>query len=327
MDRPASAREGMKAQADQTPLPKTSLDITVLMGGPSNERQISLLSGTAIADGLDTVGHRVTRADITPQDTSALDRKDIDVVFIALHGEFGESGEVQALCDERGLRYTGSNGRASRIGMDKAASKQLIKRTGLATPDWMIIEEFHEPDQVSEWLDELAPPVVLKPVDGGSSVDITIAADTAQRDKALEFLLDKYGRAMLERFVPGREFTVSILGSRPLPLLEIISGGDFYDYQSKYDDDAGTQYVFDHGLEGEIVKRMQADALKVHRVLGCRHLSRVDFILDLNGTSYVLELNTIPGFTIHSLLPKAAAHAGISFPELVDRIVALAVRG
>lgn len=322
MDETAAARDGIVIDLPET---DRALDITVLMGGPSSEREISLLSGSAIAEALQSVGHRVTRADISPQDTAALDRDGLDVVFIALHGEFGESGEVQALCEGRGLRYTGSNERASRIGMDKAASKQILKRGGLTTPDWMIVEEFHSAGQVAGWLDELPPPVVLKPVDGGSSVDITIAADLPQRDEALEFLVDKYGRAMLERYLPGREFTVGIVGNSALPVMEIVPDGRFYDYRAKYDDDAKTSYVFDHRLDEQIVRRMQEDALNAHHILGCRDLSRVDFILDQTGTPNVLEINTIPGFTSHSLVPKAAAAVGINFEKLVDGIAAMAM--
>jgi len=322
MDETVAAKDGIVINLPQT---ARALDITVLMGGPSAERDISLLSGSAIADALKSVGHRVTRADISPQDTTALDREGMDVVFIALHGDFGESGEAQMLCEQRGLRYTGSNERASRVGMDKAAAKQILKRGGLTTPDWMIVEEFHPVDQVARWIEELPPPVVLKPVDGGSSLDITIATDLRQRDEALEYLVDKYGRAMLERYLPGREFTVGIIGNSALPLMEIVPDGRFYDYRAKYDDEAKTSYVFNHGLNEQVVKRMRADAVNAHRILGCRDLSRVDFILDQNNTPNVLEINTIPGFTSHSLVPKAAAAAGISFEKLVDGIVAMAM--
>ena len=322
MDETAAAKDGIVID-----LPKTAraLDITVLMGGPSSEREISLLSGSAIADGLESAGHRVTRADISPQNTGALDREGVDVVFIALHGDFGESGEVQMLCERRGLRYTGSDERASRLGMDKAAAKQILKRGGLTTPDWMIVEEFHSADQVARWLEELPPPVVLKPVDGGSSVDITIATDIPQRDEALEYLVDKYGRAMIERYLPGREFTVGIIGDSALPVMEIVPDGEFYDYRAKYDDDASTEYVFTHGLDEQIVRRMAEDAVNAHRILGCRDVSRVDFILDQDNTPNVLEINTIPGFTSHSLVPKAAEAAGISFEKLVDAIAAMAM--
>ncbi len=314
MDCEAPARDGGAYQAQKF------MDVTVLMGGPSSERDVSLMSGTAISTALDRVGHRVTRADILPNDTSALDREDIDVVFIALHGEFGESGQVQMLCEERSLRYTGTGVKGSELAMDKPASKQLFKQAGLTTPDWMIIEDFHSPREYGEWLVQLPPPVVLKPVNGGSSVDITIARDESQRDEALEDLLEKYGRAMLERYVEGREITVGILGAEALPVLEVIPAREFYDYTAKYADDSGTRYVFDHGLPNEIIRAAQHAALTAHDCLGCRDFSRVDFVLDDRGALQVLEINTIPGFTSHSLVPMAAAKAGISFEELVDRI-------
>jgi len=301
------------------------LDITVLMGGPSSERNVSLLSGAAVAAALTRRGHKVCRADINPTDTTALERPGIDVVFIALHGQFGESGDVQELCEKANLRYTGSGPRASELAMDKAATKQAVKRLGVPTPDWMIVEEFHEPAQVAQWLPRLDVPVVLKPVDGGSSVDVVLARTHARRDEALEALVDKYGRVMLERYVKGREFTVGILGDQALPVLEILPDGEFYDYRAKYSDDAGTSYSFDHGLDDATVATLQANALATHRCLGCRDMSRVDFLLDENGVGWMLEINTIPGFTSHSLLPKAAAKMGINFDELCDRLAKMAM--
>lgn len=301
------------------------LDVTVLMGGPSGERDISLITGGAVAAALERAGHTVTRADISPSDASALDREGLDVVFIALHGAFGESGEVQTLCENHGLRYTGSGPRASKLGMDKAATKQIVKRAGLTTPDWMIVESYHAPAVYQEWLEELPLPVVIKPVDGGSSVDVVIASDAGARDAAMQDLMEKYGRVMLERFVAGRELTVGILGKSSLPVLEVVPAGAFYDKAAKYDDDSGTQYVFDHGLDDELCKRVQDAALIAHRVLECRDMSRVDFILDADNVPQVLEINTIPGFTSHSLLPMAAGRVGISFEELVDRIVMMAM--
>jgi D-alanine-D-alanine ligase len=302
-----------------------ALNITVLMGGPSDERKVSLLSGAAIADALETRGHVVTRADITPTDTRALDRDDIDVVVIALHGPFGESGEVQRLCEQRGLRYTGSGPRASQLGMDKAAAKQLFKRAGLTTPDWMIIENFHDPKMVRQWLEEIPPPCVVKPVCGGSSLHISICRDEPSRDAAIEELLDLEDRAMLERFVPGREITVGILGEQTLPVIEILPGHAFYDFESKYADDAGTEYRFDLGLDQAGLDRIAADARTAHQCLDCRDLSRVDFVLDSNLTPHVLEINTIPGFTGHSLVPMAAAEVGLAMPALCQKLVDLAM--
>ncbi len=320
MDPESAATEGARAGTGAS-----VLDITVLMGGPSGEREVSLQTGSAIADALERSGHQIARADISPQDVSALDRGGTDLVFIALHGEFGESGEVQALCEARGLRYTGSPPRASELALDKAAAKQVFRRADLATPDWMIIEEFHPPSLYREWLEQIPPPLFLKPVDGGSSLDISFARTAAERDQALEALLDKYGRAMLEAYVEGKELTVGILGTDALPVLQVVPAKEFYDYEAKYADGAGTRYVFDHGLPDETCRQVQAAALEAHDVLGCRDMSRVDFILDGDGVPQVLEINTIPGFTSHSLLPMAAQRAGIGFDELVHRIVDMAM--
>ncbi len=323
MEPESDARDGVNRLPAR---PDRPLDITVLLGGSSSEREVSLMSGTAVAEALESVGHKVTRADITASDVSALDRQGIDVVFIALHGAFGESGEVQTLCEQRHLRYIGSGPRASKMAMDKAASKQIFKTAGLQTPGWMIAEEFHQPQMVRKWLEGFPPPVVVKPVDGGSSVDITMARDVHQRDEAVEDLYDTYGRAMIEQFVPGREMTVGVLGEDvALPVLEVLPDGDFYDYRAKYDDDAATGYSFDLDLGENVTRHLQEAAVTAHQALGCRDLSRVDFILDHNNIGHVLEVNTIPGFTSHSLLPKAAQRAGMDFPELVDRIVAMAM--
>ena len=324
MSAETDARDGAAACPDR---PSRPLDITVLMGGPSTEREVSLLSGTAIADALQRRGHLVTRSDIAPNDTSALDRPGIDLVFIALHGEFGESGEVQQLCELRGLPYTGSGPQASELAMDKAAAKQIFKRSGLGTPDWCIIEAFHSPEDYRRWLaDEFPPPVVVKPVAGGSSIDITIARDKATRDEAVDTLVDKYGRVLVEKFVAGREFTVGVLGEQPLPVLQVVPTRDFYDYTAKYADGSGTQYLFEHGLDEASVAALQAAALTAHRCMGCRDLSRVDIIRHADGHLDVLDVNTIPGFTSHSLVPMAAAKAGIGFDELVDRIAAMAMK-
>jgi len=210
--------------------------------------------------------------------------------------------------------------------MDKAASKQVFRQHGISTPDWVVIEESHSPDDVARMIKHLPLPVVVKPVDGGSSVDVTIARDASTRDAAIADCTDKYSRAMVEQFVKGREFTVGMLGSQALPVLEIVTERDFYDYTAKYADNSGTRYVFDHHLPPSIVAQMQADAVAAASCLGCRDISRVDFLLDEQGRNYVLEINTIPGFTGHSLLPMAAAKVGIGFDELVNRIVAMAMR-
>ncbi|MHC4715772.1 MAG: D-alanine--D-alanine ligase family protein [Planctomycetota bacterium] len=301
------------------------LEITVLTGGPGSEREVSLLSGGAVAEALAECGHSVTALDITPEDTSALDREGVDVVFIALHGRFGEDGQVQRLCQRRGIPYVGSGPDASARAMDKDAAKLVYQGAGLRTPDWAVVEADDPPDRRRACLRRFAPPCVVKPNDSGSSVDITIARDQAARDGALADVVDRYGRAMVEAFACGRELTVGVLGEKALPVVEIRPRGEFYDYQAKYLDDA-TEYIAPADLPADVARRVRAEGLKAHTVLGCRDLSRTDFILADDGTAWVLETNTIPGFTSHSLIPKAAAAAGVSFPKVCDRLVRLALK-
>jgi len=301
-----------------------ALDITVLMGGPSRERAVSLDSGRAVAEALARRGHRVTTADIGPDDVAALDREGLEVVFIALHGAFGESGEVQRLCDVRNLVYIGSAARASELAMDKARSKRLFRRAHLTTPDWVVVDRAMGRLARSEAVAEIGAPCVCKPVDGGSSVDVTVARDEATRDAALEALLDAYGRAMIERYVAGREMAVSILADRPLPVVEVRTHRAFYDWVAKYDDDA-TEYLVAPPLPAPVAEHLRAAGVTAHKALGCKDFSRVDFILADDGTAWVLEVNTIPGFTSHSLLPKAAGAVNVSFDQLCEQIVHLAL--
>ena len=314
----------MEDRSGQTSIFDRRLDILVLMGGPSCERAVSLLSGAAVAAALEACGHNVRQADIGPTDPSALDGEAPDAVFIALHGEFGEDGQVQLMCEERNLAYVGAGPHASELAMDKAASKQIYRRSGLATPDWAVIEEFDTPARQARLMGEVPLPCVLKPINGGSSLDVHLADDPARRGEALEALLDEYARAMVEQRIDGRELTVGVLGERALPVMEIRPHRRFYDYDAKYVDD-DTEYVFDHGLDAATVADLQAAALTAHEALGCRDMSRSDFMLDGDGRSWLLETNTIPGFTSHSLLPKAAAHAGVPFGRLCEQLVCMAM--
>ena len=300
------------------------LDILVLMGGPSTEREVSLVSGSAVADALASCGHTVRRADITPNDTSALDGQAPDVVFIALHGAFGEDGQVQRLCESRGLRYVGSPPRASELAMNKASAKDVYRSAGLNTPQSVLLERSYQSAARTEQLAGLGLPCVLKPVDGGSSVDIVIAKDPLQRDAGVVKLLGKYDTVLAEQFIKGREFTVGVLGERALPIIEIRAKQAFYDYFAKYNDDS-TEYVFETGLDEATTARLQGASLAAHRALGCLDMSRSDFLLDDQGEIWILETNTIPGFTSHSLLPKAAGKVGLSFARLCEDLVKMAL--
>lgn len=301
------------------PGPIQPLDITVLAGGPGVEREVSLHSGQAVFHALQRLGHHATIRDVTPDDLSALDRP-TDFVFIALHGEFGEDGTVQAEMDARGLRYSGSGAAASRLAMDKVASKRRFEEANVPTPSYLAVSR-DEPFDASL----IEVPAVVKPIASGSSVDTTIARTVDEAHRAVVDLLEKYGAALVERYIAGPELTVGILGDRALPVCEIRTTREFYDYQAKYLDD-DTQYLFDVPLSPALLERIQSLSLKAHRALGCRAFSRVDWMVEgATQEPYILEINTIPGFTSHSLLPKAAARVGLTFDDLCRRMVELSL--
>jgi len=297
------------------------LDITVLAGGPSAEREVSLQSGAGVASALTGLGHAVTVSDIRPDDLSALDRA-ADFVFVALHGEFGEDGQVQALLEARGLSYCGSDSAASSLVMNKVATKQRVKEAGIPTPPYRVFTMQDRPPDVDGW----DVPAVVKPIASGSSVDTFIVRDGAALCSAVQDVAGKYGSALVERYIQGPELTVGILGDQALPVCQIRTQREFYNYQAKYLDD-DTQYLFDIDLPAGVLREVQRLSLEAHRALGCRDFSRVDWMVEGRTLQpYLLEVNSIPGFTSHSLLPKAAARVGISFEQLCQTIVDLGLR-
>lgn len=303
-----------------TRAPIDLLDITVLSGGPGLEREVSLQSGHAVGGALESLGHRVTIADISPEDTSALDRP-ADLFFIALHGEYGEDGGVQRELHRRGIAYTGSGPEASQLAMNKVEAKRRFRAAHIPTPPWTVLNA----DSDLSLLDALHLPAVVKPIASGSSVDITIARKPAELLAAARQLVDRYPEAMIERYITGREFTVGVIGDDVLPVCEIVTQRDFYDYHAKYAAD-DTQYLFDIDVPRETLAEAQSIARTAHHALGCEVMSRVDLMWEAaTGKLFVLEVNTIPGFTSHSLVPKAAAHMGIGFEELCQMIVKLSL--
>ncbi len=296
------------------------LDITVLAGGPGSERQVSQSSGKAVHQALSRVGHRVTLCDISPDDLSALSRP-ADLFFIALHGEFGEDGEVQALLDARGLRYCGSGAAASRTAMNKAEAKRCFHRCDVPTPPFEVVDR----SSLAALASRFQTPAVVKPVASGSSVDTTIVRNPADLHAVAEGVIERHGEALVEKYISGPELTVGILGSEALPVCEIRTAREFYDYDAKYNDD-DTQYLFDIALPAPLLELVQTLSLAAHGALGCRAFSRVDWMIDAGTLEpYALEVNTIPGFTGHSLLPKAAARVGLSFDKLCQAIVELSL--
>jgi D-alanine-D-alanine ligase len=304
------------------------LTAAVLMGGPSSEHEVSLRSGGGVADALARRKWRVERVVVpksgTPADAAlftrqALQRINPDVVFIALHGAFGEDGTVQALCEELQLAYTGSTAEVSRLGMDKVASRRCFESAGLTVPKGWAVDAADPAVLVRPF----PYPIVVKPAAQGSSVGISIVR---QADGLAAALADagRFGSPVLvEQFVEGREVTGAIVGDEPLPVIEIRTTHPFFDYTAKYS--AGfTEYLVPAPLESAVAKLVQDAALRAHRAVGCRHLSRTDFILTADDVPVVLEINTIPGFTPTSLVPKAAACVGMSYDELCEQLALMA---
>jgi len=295
--------------------PGGRLRVTVLAGGPSAEREISLASGRAIAAALRSRGHEVFVSDIGPDNLGALDHP-ADVVFPALHGTFGEDGTLQRIMEQRGLRFVGSGSAASATAMNKVATKRVAERLGVPTPPYEVV--------VPPGRATLVPPVVVKPVAQGSSVATTVVRDAAQLQPTVERVAEQFGEALVEQFIPGCELTIGFLGRQTLPPIRIRPSREFYDYQAKYLDDR-TEYLFETGFSSAVLERAAALSRRVFDALGCRHLARLDWIVGHDESLWFLEVNTIPGFTSHSLVPKAAARMGISFEELVERLVHMAL--
>ncbi len=304
--------------------PESQLNVAVLMGGVGDERDVSLQSGRCVADALQTVGVNVTTSDIRPDYLDILDKTEIDVFFIALHGQFGEDGRLQQILEDRGLCYTGSGPQASALAFDKMASKEAFCSHGVDTPAWLQFNDDTDPAVFAEELAQWPGRYVVKPVRQGSSVGVMIVEGA---DKALDTAKDIYARfgdCMVEQFVAGREITVGVLNGAALPIIEIRSKADFYDYNAKYVDDA-TEYLFDTITDAELIARVNDSAVKCFDALACRHFARADFIIGPDNVPYALEVNTIPGFTTHSLLPKAAEKVGLPMGPLCLEIINAAI--
>ncbi len=296
----------------------SGLRVTVLRGGPSAERDVSLTSGAAVANACRRLGCTVTEADVSPQDLSALDMP-ADVVFPVLHGEFGEDGQLQAILEHRGLRYVGSDAASSRLAMDKDASKRKWQSERLPTAPWICVDETEDPAAV----DFPGPPAVLKPLREGSSIGVRCCATVDELREEVRRAVAEHGKVLVEKGLDGPELTVGVLEDRALPVIEIRPAIAFYDFEAKYRRD-DTQIVFEPNIDSPTYSLAQEMAIRAFRALGCRDFSRVDFICDRREGLHLLEINTIPGFTDHSLLPKAAAKVGVGFDELVGRLLRMA---
>jgi D-alanine-D-alanine ligase len=294
------------------------LNITVMLGGPSAEREVSLRSGSQVAGALRSLGHQISELD--PQNPDwKLDSK-TEIVFLALHGTYGEDGTVQTRLEETGVPYTGCDPEASRIGFNKILTKQHCTAAGVNTAKSMVVDS-----PTASWPRGWNPPVVLKPARQGSSVGLQFVERVSDWNAAVTEALRYDTQVLMEEKIIGRECTVGILAGEPLPIVEVHPKTGIYDYKTKYT--AGTtEYYCPAAFDAATTSRIQSAGLAAFKAIGARDYGRVDVIVRPNGEPVVLEVNTLPGMTDSSLFPKAAGVAGISFPQLCQKMVELAMR-
>ena len=289
--------------------------IAVLMGGPGAEREVSLRSGAAVARALRALGATVEEVDVT--DAGFVLPEGVTLAYNMIHGTFGEDGQIQALLEKRGIPYTGEGVEGSRTAFDKILSKKRFDAAGVPTARWEILRQGDSPT--------LPPPYVVKAPRQGSSVGVHLLQDASGLTAALEDCFRFGDEVMIEEFVQGRELTIGILGQEALPIIEIVPRDGFYDYAHKYTKGASDYYV-PADIGPDLTKAVQEASLAAHRAAGLEIYSRVDILLQPDGRFCVLEVNTIPGMTETSLLPKAAAAVGIDFSTLCGRIAELSLQ-
>jgi D-alanine-D-alanine ligase len=294
------------------------LNIAVMLGGPSAEREVSLRSGRGVVNALNSLGHHVTEVD--PADGTFKIPSETDVVFLALHGTFGEDGTAQRMLEELGIPYTGCDAEASRIGFDKILTKEKLTAAGVSTARFEVLNA-----STASWPMGWDPPVVLKPARQGSSVGLQFVERVADWSKALAEALRYDTTVLMEEKIAGRETTVGILEGKALPVCEIRTKTGINDYATKYT--AGTsEYLCPAPFDEETTRRIQAAAEAAFRAIGARDYSRVDVMVRPDGTPMVLEVNTLPGMTELSLFPKAAGVVGLDYAQLCQRMVDLVLR-
>jgi D-alanine-D-alanine ligase len=293
------------------------LRVVVLAGGNSPERAVSLESGEQVAAALAESGHQVRLVDLTEADIEEIAGSGWDACFLALHGGAGEDGHVQQRLEALGMPFTGSGSRASRLAMCKSASKERFFQVGVPTQPYVVAHQSDTEADIAGKVAALRFPLVVKPDSLGSSLGLGLARNIDELQAAVRAALGLEPFVLIEPYVCGREFTVAILGRQPLPLLEIIAPGGLFDYVAKYES-AMTDYRFDTGLMPDTATEIEQTALAAAEALGTSGLVRVDVILDRAARPWVLEINTIPGMTTHSLAPKAAQRAGMSLGALCE---------
>lgn len=342
------------------------MNVIVLTGGVSSERNVALVSGRAIAGGLREAGHNVkvidpifgtsqpSEEDVfnthpvigkdfpTAEELKAYSNRKViecvnsalfdntDIVFLGLHGKFGEDGRIQSLLEMRGVKYTGSTVTSSAMAMDKDISKIMFNHYEIPTPNWFMVDRGsyslnHIDEKIKAYFDY---PVVIKPNDEGSTVGLSIVepdVEDAQLSNAIELAFRYSDRIMVEQYIPGRELTVTVLGDDALPVVEIKPKDGFYDYLHKYTSGM-TEYFCPADVPAEIASELQEKSLQAHRSLCCKAYSRVDFRMNPDGQYFCLEVNTLPGMTALSLVPKSAYAVGMTFPQLLNKIIELSLK-
>ncbi len=308
----------------------TQARIAVLMGGRSSERDVSLRTGAAVHRALLRRGYDAVAIDVGPNLSRDLQDQKIGIAFLALHGPGGEDGAMQGFLETLGIPYTGSGIHTSAVGMHKVTTKTMLAAQGIPVPAGTVILRGHNISSALALRQaKLRWPVVVKPASEGSTIGVTIVKTSSQWTAALT-LAHRYDReAVVEAYIPGHEVTVGLLGrsGEPplvLPAVEIVAPGGFYDFSAKYEK-GKTQYLCPAPLTAAVTKQIRALALRTYEVMGCAGAVRVDFRITPRGRPYVLEINTVPGMTETSLLPMAAAKAGIDYDELTERILASAL--
>jgi D-alanine-D-alanine ligase len=297
------------------------MHVILIAGGWSDERDVSLSGAKKIHSALEELGHDVSFFDPADDFKSLLQvARDADFAFINLHGTPGEDGLIQAVLDKAGCPYQGAGAAASYLALNKAASKEVFEDVGIATPEW----QFITPVQGVDTPPALELPVFVKPNKGGSSLGMSLVRTPEEFPAALAKVFSMCQSALVERFIPGVELTCAILGDRPLPLIMITpkAGAAFFDYENKYAAD-GAEEICPAPVPDEISSLIQERMLAAHNALGLTGYSRGDFILDADGTPYLLEVNTLPGMTPTSLLPRAAGQVGLSFAQLIGELIRL----
>jgi D-alanine-D-alanine ligase len=303
--------------------------IGVLMGGLSGEREVSLRSGANCLNALLSLGYRAVRIDAVRDVAQRLDEEGIEVAFLALHGRYGEDGTIQGLLEIMGIPYTGSGVLASALGMNKIAAKKVVRGSGVLTPDYCEIPAGDDPAAAAGRVEaQIGLPVMLKPVEEGSSLGVSKCSSSEELRVGLGHGLAEFGAMFAEKFIQGTEITVGVLerngGREGLPVLELVPKNEFYDYEAKYTEGM-TEFILPARLDPPVYAKAQAIAVSAFDAIGCRGYARVDIMVDEEGVPWFVEVNTLPGMTELSDLPAQARAAGLSYDELVETILLTAV--